>query len=1040
MNKNLKKAISAVAALALTATSIAAVSAQNTFSDVTSETPYGAAIKQLSAMGIVDGFDDGGFHPDENVTRAQFAKLVTATQNKLAQAEANTTVIFNDVPAEHWAVGYVAQAYQTGLVNGTNDEGTTFDPDMNVTYAQAMKMLVCAAGYENWSENQGGWPTGYLYYANQVGIGSGVTGVSNDTALTRGQVSQMIANTLTAAICKITGYSTDNGQQVADRKQMDGTNGNLFESLLTNEWDMYEVNGTVYGTHESGATDAGEVQYKIMKSKNYDGNEYKLTNAPATDKFDDLTGEASNTLNQYTRAILKLDDTNDTKSIVYIETAGKNVEVEFEANNYASLPNVGTDTAKIAIYKSASSSTTTEYKLSKTAKMIVNGVEIDLNTTNAEKFLDGNAKNVKATLVDSPACSNGSTDGYYDYVVVEYAATAVVDEVITKSSTKRVNFDTYDTYIGKAYLDIDENDDTKVYTFIKNGQEIKPEELAQNDVLSLVFKPNAEINSSDFVKATVTNNVVSGQCTATGKDTDGKEYFTVGGTNYYMSGAVKGDSLDISYDYELYLDANGDIAKYDQTAASVNYAILDKFYTSAGDTMVRLIDKTGEKKGYTLKEDQSKSATYTVKGETKTGKLSDVMAINMSYTDADFALENRIVDYSINSSGECTIKGTVDDGHIKNAVVNRSAATDTYTSSSQRVGSYKIAEGSIILNADAYATNTTDSVSVVGLDYFINEMEYEVIVAGKKNASDSSYPFVVIVKGNEGYTVDTRMAIFESAGSTQVDGENKDMMYVYVNGSNAEDSKGRTTVIAESGVVTAASLTEGDAIIYKTNSDGYVDNIIKVTKMSTNAIASQNRDALAYANTPAAKYSSSAMITDAAKNTNFKGDGEVSFVFGPVTDRSNSSVDIASVSKVGSVYTSNVSGKSYSYDGDKTKIYTYDGNGRSGNFIEVSTASGVIKSSISTTGYTDANKSTINWNNENNVIYYALIRCVDSDVKDVLSIQTYDKAGTTTADVVAPTPTPTSAPTPSEAPASEPAPVEDTTTDATDVVSGSWEA
>ena len=75
MNKNLKKVISAVAALALSVTSFAALGTAS-YSDVTADVKHASAITQLSAMGIIEGFEDGTFHPDEKVTRAQMAAMV----------------------------------------------------------------------------------------------------------------------------------------------------------------------------------------------------------------------------------------------------------------------------------------------------------------------------------------------------------------------------------------------------------------------------------------------------------------------------------------------------------------------------------------------------------------------------------------------------------------------------------------------------------------------------------------------------------------------------------------------------------------------------------------------------------------------------------------------------------------------------------------------------------------------------------------------------------------------------------------------------
>ena len=56
---------------------------------------------------------------------------------------------------------------------------TEFDPDANVTYVQAQKMLVSAIGYETYAQAQGGWPTGYKTYAASLDITKGISGIKD---------------------------------------------------------------------------------------------------------------------------------------------------------------------------------------------------------------------------------------------------------------------------------------------------------------------------------------------------------------------------------------------------------------------------------------------------------------------------------------------------------------------------------------------------------------------------------------------------------------------------------------------------------------------------------------------------------------------------------------------------------------------------------------------------------------------------------------------------------------------------------------------
>ena len=76
--------------------------------------------------------------------------------------------VFEDVPTEHWASGYIKIANQLGLVIGYGDG--CFGPEDSVTYVQAIKILAELLGYRPEVQNIGGFPDGYLSVANNIGI------------------------------------------------------------------------------------------------------------------------------------------------------------------------------------------------------------------------------------------------------------------------------------------------------------------------------------------------------------------------------------------------------------------------------------------------------------------------------------------------------------------------------------------------------------------------------------------------------------------------------------------------------------------------------------------------------------------------------------------------------------------------------------------------------------------------------------------------------------------------------------------------------
>lgn len=72
-------------------------------------------IEQMAEVGIIAGNSDGTFQPDGKITRAEFATLVVKAFGYTGSGK-----VFNDT-ADHWAKDYIAIASANGIVNGYSD-------------------------------------------------------------------------------------------------------------------------------------------------------------------------------------------------------------------------------------------------------------------------------------------------------------------------------------------------------------------------------------------------------------------------------------------------------------------------------------------------------------------------------------------------------------------------------------------------------------------------------------------------------------------------------------------------------------------------------------------------------------------------------------------------------------------------------------------------------------------------------------------------------------------------------------------------------
>ena len=153
-------------------------------------TDFEDAVTRLAALEILSGYADGTFKPEKTITRAEFAKIMV---NVLGVGEAakyaQGPTKFADVPENHWATGYINVATDTKIINGYGNGN--FGPQDQVTYAQAVTMIVRALGFEPKAQAMGGYPGGYLAVAAEEGITEDIT-VIDTLATTRGDVALMV--------------------------------------------------------------------------------------------------------------------------------------------------------------------------------------------------------------------------------------------------------------------------------------------------------------------------------------------------------------------------------------------------------------------------------------------------------------------------------------------------------------------------------------------------------------------------------------------------------------------------------------------------------------------------------------------------------------------------------------------------------------------------------------------------------------------------------------------------------------------------------
>ncbi len=110
--------------------------AQSRFSDVSDRYWANQYVQSLTGANVISGFPDGTFQPDAQMTRAQFASILSGG---FSQPAVRAPMAFNDVPATHWAAGAIANAYSQGFLRGYPDG--SFGPEKPITRLEVLVAL-----------------------------------------------------------------------------------------------------------------------------------------------------------------------------------------------------------------------------------------------------------------------------------------------------------------------------------------------------------------------------------------------------------------------------------------------------------------------------------------------------------------------------------------------------------------------------------------------------------------------------------------------------------------------------------------------------------------------------------------------------------------------------------------------------------------------------------------------------------------------------------------------------------------------------------
>lgn len=199
------------------------------------------------------------FNANTKMSREKFVVFLLKVMN-ITPSDSGKPFPFSDVSNKSDTYLPIKTAFELGFINGT---GEGFSPKESITYAQAVKVIVSALGYDEFAKSMGGYPSGYLIVANQLSLTDGIGGDIGDK-LRSSAAAVLMYNALDCALMQKVGfekggikYSAESGETLLNvyhniykkKAQLRGTKNILLSGEYTMADDNILLDSELYKTN-----------------------------------------------------------------------------------------------------------------------------------------------------------------------------------------------------------------------------------------------------------------------------------------------------------------------------------------------------------------------------------------------------------------------------------------------------------------------------------------------------------------------------------------------------------------------------------------------------------------------------------------------------------------------------------------------------------------------------------------------------------------------------------------------------------------------
>ena len=600
--KNLKKVLALVLAFACAFTMFAGAA----FTDAADINADNAdAVELLTALNIIEGYEDGSFQPEGTVTRAEMAKMIFTIRNggnDDASAYETVTTSFTDING-HWAAGYIKYLQNTGIVAGKS--AYIFDPDSTVTTAEAMKMALVLAGYRADKAGLTGtaWQNNTISLATTVGMTKDVFSAVAE-GCSRQDAAQILSNTLTEV--KAVQWSEVTNSFLNDSDAGLAWGGNWM--TVGQKWMDLEIDTGFILKGPSSKTNPKGIRFK----SNTDGHTYT---------FRDTKIDVSDLFGYEVKVVWDSEHENDVDGVYGI---------------YKTADNSNSS----AMWKDVKSTAANKVKLNDETftadgndiDVYVNGDDTTVTDLDLDVAMDESARADLIDFIDNDA------DGKIDTAVIK------------NQNVVKITYVSDDKLNTSALIGTPLPGDLSTSDFTTAGYVVDPdmsdvntyEGIAKNDYAKVTYDYYNDKMTYEKIDA------VEGTITAT-RTNQGTKEIRIDGTwykaalGYTLPSLVSGDTVEyIAIDNLIY-----NAKKVDGTWGSKNLAIVSEVAkynagVNAADLQIKLLTRDGDTKTVILDKYNNVDVTTNDNGTTYNIDIDNYDGVTENYAVAGNALKNAL--------------------------------------------------------------------------------------------------------------------------------------------------------------------------------------------------------------------------------------------------------------------------------------------------------------------------------------------------------------------------------------------------------------